>query len=96
MYEDKLWEKVQGNFRAIYKITSTGAHIHFLNECLSIWNEYDAYDYDADSYPDGYETGDWPSDKKKEGFEFIQTLYCIHKCFEEESRKGNTKYLGMD
>ena len=34
--------------------------------------------------------------RKKKVFNFIETLYRIHKCFEEESMKGNTKYLEID
>ena len=85
-YEDKHQEKVKDTFRAIYG--HQGSYIEELKVCSSI------YQYQGRTELDEY--GDWPSDKKKEGFEFIRTLYCIHKCFEEESRKGNTKYLGLD
>ena len=84
-YEDKHWEKVQGNFRAINEMFQfqNYEHVGILDECSSIWSDYEGHE-------------PWPSDKKKEGFEFIRTLYLIHKSFEEESKKGNTKYLNLD
>ena len=82
-YEDKLWEKIQGNFRAINERFQNYEHQRILDEYSSMWRRYEG-------------NAAWPSKKKKEGLMFIKTLYRIHQILECESLEGNTKYLGMD